>query len=599
MEGTKTLIKKDLRRMVLPIAVMICLSVMPFMATPTKAANPAPFFSISILAPNTNPARNQWSTLMAEQLPKIGIGIDVFDHTGWSQISPRTWGYPGPYPIPSYAEGGYDILFVGWSWGLDWDPTGLYDSPSVTPYGDNFYQYENPEMDWAIGNYTSSFVLDDRIYWAKQIQAILYEDLPQTTIIYPLSLFPHDSNFEGWSGLLWASNYQPMENWSIAGQTEFHYATPADFEDFHIYKYESVYDAQWLRQIYNGLVERDPLNDNAYGPRIATSFSSTDGLTYNIEINPDAVWADGHPLTAYDVNYSYHLMVTPEFNNPSYAYWTQYIDNNSVQWDPATSNYTLSITFKKEYVFQDSNIGLDLIPMHIWGAIDYADQEAQAIDWATNDPGKLFGCGPYMLEEYDATNGIIHLTKNPHFKDWFGSDPKFDDIYFEFYGSKEGALSALASGAIDMVDAQFSPQLDEIPAGAGYTLVRDPGTQEIAFNTKHPYLGTGESCPISDTESGKHIRKAISHMIPREIIVEEILNGLGAPGVTGCPNVAVGYDESLEPYEYSIDLAKAEMEAAGFEYPPDTATTGIGLYVVMSILALAGASQVIFLKRRK
>ncbi|MHA1825837.1 MAG: hypothetical protein ACTSUA_04175, partial [Candidatus Heimdallarchaeota archaeon] len=92
--------------MVLPIAVMICLSVMPFMATPTKAANPAPFFSISILAPNTNPARNQWSTLMAEQLPKIGIGIDVFDHTGWSQISPRTWGYLGPYPIPSYAEGG-------------------------------------------------------------------------------------------------------------------------------------------------------------------------------------------------------------------------------------------------------------------------------------------------------------------------------------------------------------------------------------------------------------------------------------------------------------------------------------------------------------
>jgi hypothetical protein len=42
-----------------------------------------------------------------------------------------------------------------------------------------------------------------------------------------------------------------MENWSITGQTEFHYATPADFEDFHIYKYESVYDAQWLSQIYD------------------------------------------------------------------------------------------------------------------------------------------------------------------------------------------------------------------------------------------------------------------------------------------------------------------------------------------------------------
>ncbi|MBN1328439.1 MAG: hypothetical protein JXA54_03090, partial [Candidatus Heimdallarchaeota archaeon] len=129
------MIKKDLQRMVLPLALMISLSIMPFMAMPTQAANPIPFFSVSILAPNTNAARNRWSALMVEQLPKIGIGIDVFDSTGWAQITPRTWSHPGPYPIPTYAEGGYDILFVGWSWGLDWDPTGLYDTPSITPFG--------------------------------------------------------------------------------------------------------------------------------------------------------------------------------------------------------------------------------------------------------------------------------------------------------------------------------------------------------------------------------------------------------------------------------------------------------------------------------
>ncbi len=117
-------------------------------------SNPEPFFSISILVPNTSSARPQFTTLMVEQFPKIGIGIDVFDHTGWAQITPRTWGYPGPYPIPPYSEGGYDILFVGWSWGFDWDPTGLYDSPAITPNGDNFYQYNNPEMDNAINSYT-------------------------------------------------------------------------------------------------------------------------------------------------------------------------------------------------------------------------------------------------------------------------------------------------------------------------------------------------------------------------------------------------------------------------------------------------------------
>ncbi|MFW9922548.1 MAG: ABC transporter substrate-binding protein [Candidatus Thorarchaeota archaeon] len=592
------MIKKDIRKMILPLAVMLCLVITPFIATPVKAANPGPFFSISILAPNTNPARNQWATLMVEQLPKIGIAVDVFDHTGWAQISPRTWGHPGPYPVPTYDEGGFDILFVGWSWGLDWDPTGLYNTAGITPDGDNFYQYSNPEMDWAIANYTQSFVLADRIDWCEEIQAILYEDLPEICIIYPLSVYPHVDGFTGWSGLLWASIYQPMENWEIPGQSEFHYATPADFEDFHIHTYESVYDAQWLRQIYNGLVERDPALGNGYGPRVAESFSSADGMTYNVEIKSTAVWADGTPLTVDDVIYNYQLAVTPDLGGTGYSTNILYWDNDSIT---KINDYEMTIEFNTPYVFQDGNVGLDLIPKHIWESVAPADHQATAVDWAKNQPSKMFGAGPFMLEEYDSTNGVIHLAANPHFADWYGSAPKFDDVYFEFYGSKEGALAALAAGEIDMVDAQFSAQLDELDIpGATYTLVEDPGTQEMGLNMEHPQLGTGALCPIAGAESAKHIRKAISHMVPREIIVEEILNGIGAMATTGCPNVAVGYDTTLEPYEYSISIALQHMKDAGYDVTiPTTEITGIGLIVVVGILALAGASQVFFLKRRK
>ena len=86
-------------------------------------------------------------------------------------------------------------------------------------------------------------------------------------------------------------------------------------------------------------------------------------------------------------------------------------------------------------------------------------------------------------------------------------------------------------------------------------------------------------------------------MVPRDIIVDEILNGLGAAASTGCPNVAVGWDASLEPYEYSIDIALQHMKDAGFDVTIEA--TGVGLVVVFGILALAGASQVFFLKRRK
>ncbi|MBN1329769.1 MAG: hypothetical protein JXA54_09875, partial [Candidatus Heimdallarchaeota archaeon] len=390
-----------------------------------KSAIPNPFFTITLLGPMSSTPRATFAMIISEVLPKIGIGVDLV-LTGWAQITPRTWSHPGPYPIPPYPEGGYDILFVGWSWGLDFDPTGLYDTPSITPFGDNFYQYSSQEMDWAIANYTSSFVLDDRIYWVEKIQEILYEDLPQTTIIYPLSLYPHATDFEGWDGLLWAATYENMANWSVGSKTEFHYATPADFVDFHVYHYESVYDAQWLSQIYDGMYERSITVGRGYVPKIASSISSTDGLTYSIELAPGVCFADGVNLTTADIEFSYNLLIDPDFGNPSLGYWEQYLDDTSIN---VISTTEMEITFLREYVFQDGNLAVDIVPMHIWDPIDEADMETQAITWATTDPTKLMGSGPYYLHSYDGTNGVIHLKVNPYYVDWTGITPNFDDIY--------------------------------------------------------------------------------------------------------------------------------------------------------------------------
>ncbi|MHA1125802.1 MAG: ABC transporter substrate-binding protein [Candidatus Heimdallarchaeota archaeon] len=566
----------------------------------TLAADPVPFFYISILAPNTNPYRNQMATLMVDLLPKIGIGIDVFDLTGWSQIAPRTWSYPGPFPIPNYTQGGFDILFVSWNWGLDLDPTGLYDSPSITPYGDNFYQYNNSEMDLAISSYTSSIVTADKIQYAKDIQALLYEELPQTALVYPQEIYPMNENFSqsSWDVLLWSKNYQPMENWLIPSQSEFHYATPATFEDFHIYKYDSVFDAQWLKQIYNGLVERQP-STYLWGSRLATSYSTLDGLTWTLDINPNAKWADGTALTAVDVNYSYNLLIDPAFGSPDLAYWQTFLDTDSVH---IINPQQVEITFKQPYVFQERNLAVDLMPEHIWGPIDPALHEAQAITWATTDPNKLLGAGPYYLEEYNVTNQIIHLKVNPYFDDWSGITPNFDDVYLEFYSSKEAALTALANGVIDMVDANFYVQIDEVPVNSNYQLVGTGICHEMAFNCLHQIIGTGELCPIADPASGIHIRKAISHMIPRDVIAEDIYDGLGIPGVTGWPPTSIGFDNTLEPLEYNITLAMDHMRAAGYVYPGDnnittsptptspttTITFGIAFSSIIGTLILAG-----------
>ncbi|NHK29782.1 MAG: ABC transporter substrate-binding protein, partial [Asgard group archaeon] len=368
------------------------------------------------------------------------------------------------------------------------------------------------------------------------------------------------------------------------------------------YQYESVYDAEWLSQIFQPLIQRYGQNENyGYGARLADSWETTDFLNYTIELNPAAVWSDGTPLTTDDVEFSYKLQITPAFNNPDFSFWSNYLRNNSVT---ITDADTCVISFNQTYVFQEGNLALDLVPKHIWESVPYGDMEQQAIDWSLSEPEKMVGSGPFVLEEYNPTTATMTLVRNDNFDDWAGVVPYFDEIYFVKYSNKEGALSALAGGSVDMVSCYFSPLESDIPTGMASDIIAAPGTQEMAFNCLQPWIGTGELCPISDPDSGKYIRQAISHIIPREVICTEILEGLAVPAATPMPNVAIGWNPALLPLEYSIDIAKQKMELAGFEYPPETSptpteTTGVGLYVVMGILALAGASQVFFLKRRK
>ena len=403
-----------------------------------------------------------------------------------------------------------------------------------------------------------------------------------------------------WDGILWHSAYQDMTNWTIPGQTEFHYGCPSDFEDFHPMKTESVYDAQWTRQIYGGLVERTtevPYN-RSYGPYACSSFNSTDGITYDVQINPNLKFADGHVCNASDVEYSYDLLINPDFGHHDYDFYSKYLTNESVV---INSEFEVTITFNQSFVFQDQLLAIDILPKHIWESIAPGAHETQAVIWAGNNTldSNLMGVGPYYLEDYDGTNNTIHLKRNEYFDDWSGITPNFDDIYFEYW-NKEAVLAALAAGDIDMVDIHFSSDISEVPAGVKYEAVATPGSQEMAFNCMHPIIGTGELCPISSPESGKHIRKAISYLIPRRRIIEEIVSGLGFPGITPWPNGTIGFDDSLEPLEYSIGLALHHMELAGYDtsifFIGTSTNISLGLITIIGILTLVGGSFLIIRK---
>ncbi|MFX1536877.1 MAG: ABC transporter substrate-binding protein [Promethearchaeota archaeon] len=502
---------------------------------------------------------------------------------------------------------------MGLEWDLDWDPTGLFDSASIIPNGDNYYQYSNPAFDAVLESYTQSFLMGERIQHLQYLQQTLYEDLPAISILYPRAVYLISDEVSGLDITLWDSSSQSIDKWSNGVDTELRYAECRGFDIIHPLLIEDTrysHDNRLLGQIYNGLLYREN-GTRTWGPRIASSYFTSDGITWTVNIDLNAKWTDGTPVTSEDVIFSYQSIMNPAVGSPSYSHIIKYFDNSSIT---KINDTTVQFVLKEPYAVEESLLAYPLIPKHIWlptseggTGPEYEDWGIVSADWMQNDPSKIFGCGPYKVVEWDSTSEIIHLEKNDYFNNLTNfNEPILEDIYFELGHDWESAYSAFVDGIIDMLDSDFflsSWPNDNIP-NSYLQFAAVPVVRELSINMQHPYLGTGEVCPLAGTTSAKHIRKAISHMIPREVFVEEFFEKFGVgpniPAVSPMPDACTGFNTSLEPYDYSINLAKDEMRAAGFEYSEGgSVETSIALPTVLAILALAGGCHILKVQRRR
>jgi len=455
----------------------------------------------------------------------------------------------------------------------DWDPTGLYDSASIVPAGDNMYQYSNPTFDEKLVEYTTEFDDTARIAKAKELQAILYEDLPAISIVYPREIYGFSKALSGIDALLLGTSAHRPENWrTTETDSSITYALPAELTEYNIFVQESYYDAQWMSCVYYGLFGRSQ-DEHLIEPVLAKNYSvSEDKLTITVDINPDAYFSNGDPVTAYDVDYTYELYMTPAVASSSYGLLTAFFENNDSI--VALDDDTVQFNLRQPYAFA---LGLLLSCGIINKDLVHAYIEANGYDMGALDTALVTGAGPYMLdiEDYDTSYSVITLHPNPYWA--LTNDDLVQNLVFTYISGKDSALAALAEGTVDIVDSQYAPvESDYEGIGANVVVTKVLAQQEMAINMKHPIIGTGELTPLGTTEAAKYIRKAISHAVPREYIVSEILQGLGAPGITPMPDGCVGFDTSLQPYVYDLDLAKQLIDQAydsGYETSTSTSET--------------------------
>ena len=141
------------------------------------------------------------------------------------------------------------------------------------------------------------------------------------------------------------------------------------------------------------------------------------------------------------------------------------------------------------------------------------------------------GAGAYELQSYDFTNNIATLTKFPGYWNATGLESmgqfSVNTYKVQWISSKDAAIAALKNGQVDLLDPQYGLGKDKATLQAipnvNVISFTELGWQEMGFNMNNPVFGTGTATPAGQSNSTKaaeaahDIRKAISHMIPRDL----------------------------------------------------------------------------------
>ena len=160
-------------------------------------------------------------------------------------------------------------------------------------------------------------------------------------------------------------------------------------------------------------------------PELAESWTvSDDGLVWTFNLRQDAVWSDGNPVTAKDVEYSVKRAVMPETASP-YAYVLYVIKNaapiNQTQiptdtYDmhrlgvKALDDYTVEFTLEAPAAYFESISSMwTLRPVPRWAIEEYGD--------AWTEPENMSSTGPQ--DHRMAPSDKLIFEKNP---DYYAAD---------------------------------------------------------------------------------------------------------------------------------------------------------------------------------
>lgn len=287
--------------------------------------------------------------------------------------------------------------------------------------------------------------------------------------------------------------------------------------------------ANW--HIFEGLVDLDPVTQEA-APALAADFpTKVDDTTYEIDLREGATFQNGDPVTAADVVFSYERVLDPA-NNSLFRSFVDFIDTVT-----AVDEDTVRITTDYPFSLIDDRLGVVKI-------VPKAVVEADPEDFGANPVGS----GPYSLVSAVPEDKLVF----ERYDDYNGPRPALAaGMNWNLLADASARVTAMSTGTVQAIEDVPYIDADALAASADVESVQSFGLLFMMFNTK--------AAPFDDVR----VRQALHYALDMDKIIETGMLGNATPATSFLPEDYPNYHEASTVYTYDPDKAKELLDEAG------------------------------------
>ncbi len=291
---------------------------------------------------------------------------------------------------------------------------------------------------------------------------------------------------------------------------------------------------------------------------------SRDGKTIIYKLRHNAVWHDGAPFTSADIVFTVHTILDPKTNVLTRAGW-EYVRSVDAH-DAHTVVFHLTrpyAAFMNTYFTPAENPAI--LPKHLLQGVDVNHAAYNALP---------VGLGPFRFVRWSRGSEVVMEA----FDRWWGGKPKLRRIVFKVIPNTNTVLQELRTHEIDAFVRVPGDRLDQLAHMPGIAVVGYPTTTygHFDYNVQSPLL------------SDVHVRRALTHAIPLDVMWAKIDHRSGRREWTPIPRFSWAYDPNVPRYPYDIRAAANGLEAAGWRLGPDGLRHKNGLTMRMRVAGNVG-----------